>query len=226
MAGASIIAIDGPAASGKSTLACALAEKLNYLYFDTGVMYRTVTLQAIKNNTAIEDESAISQLAEELKIDVQPAIGQDPPYRVIADGEDVTNQIRSQAVDKNVSQVSTYRRVRSAMTKRQREIGSRGDVVMVGRDIGTVVLPDADLKIYLDASVEARAQRRWQEIKEHGGSSSFADVLAAMQTRDEIDSNRSLAPLKPAADAVILNNTQLTIEETVNQVLKLVEEEG
>lgn len=217
---ASVIAIDGPAASGKSTLACALAEELNYLYFDTGVMYRAVTLYALEKGIPIADETAISQLAEGMDIDVQPAPTQDPPYRVLLEGKEVTHKIRTQAVDANVSQVSTYARVRAAMTKRQREIGSRGDVVMVGRDIGTVVLPEADLKIFLEASVEARAMRRWQELKQKGGTIAYEQVLASMKARDEIDSNRALAPLKAADDAIILDNTQLSIEETVDRVLE------
>jgi cytidylate kinase len=219
---ASVIAIDGPAASGKSTLACALAERLGYLYFDTGVMYRAVTLMALELGIPIGDESAISDLAQRLDIDVQPALGQDPPYRVVVNGESVTEKLRTQAVDSHVSEVSTYRSVRAAMTRRQREIGERGQVIMVGRDIGTVVLPEADLKIYLEASVEARARRRWQELEAHGDNVKFDEVLASMQARDEIDSSRELAPLKAADDAVRLDNTSLSIAETVEKVASMV----
>jgi cytidylate kinase len=222
MAPASVIAIDGPAASGKSTLACALAERLGYLYFDTGVMYRAVTLMALELGIPIGDESAISDLAQRLDIDVQPALGQDPPYRVVVNGESVTEKLRTQAVDSHVSEVSTYRSVRAAMTRRQREIGERGQVIMVGRDIGTVVLPEADLKIYLEASVEARARRRWQELEAHGDNVKFDEVLASMQARDEIDSSRELAPLKAADDAVRLDNTSLSIAETVEKVASMV----
>lgn len=217
MSEAKIIAIDGPAASGKSTLACELAERLGYLYFDTGVMYRAVTLKALEEGLPMNDEAAISQLAESIDIDVQAASGESPPYRVLVDGQEVTAQLRTQAVDDNVSQVSTYRRVRAAMTERQRSIGMRGRVVMVGRDIGTVVLPEADLKIYLEASVEARAQRRWQELQNSETTSSYQEVLASMKERDRIDSSRSVAPLKAAEDAIRLDNTDLTIEETINR---------
>ena len=151
---AKMIAVDGPAASGKSTLAQNLASALGYLYFDTGVMYRAVTLAALKSNIPVEDETAISAIAKELDLDVQhPSIEDGRQYDVLMNGKDVTWEIRSSEVDENVSQVSMYPGVREAMTWRQREIGLRGEVVMAGRDIGTVVLPEADLKIYLDASI-------------------------------------------------------------------------
>ena len=221
MGTASVIAIDGPAASGKSTLARRLAEALGYLYFDTGVMYRAVTLAALERGLPLK-EDRISQLAESMEIDVLAAPGSEPPYQVLVDGQDVTDQLRTQQVDDNVSQISTYARVRQAMTARQRDIGMRGEVVMVGRDIGTVVLPDADLKIYLDATVEARARRRWQELEEANGEADFGEVLASMKSRDRIDSGRSVAPLKEAEDAVHMDNTELTIEETVENALALV----
>jgi cytidylate kinase len=223
---AGVIAIDGPAASGKSTLACRLAERLGYLYFDTGVMYRAVTLTALERNIPVEEEAAISQLAQEIDIDVETAPGAEPPYRVLVNGRDVTDQLRDQRVDDNVSQVSLYPQVRSAMTALQRAIGLRGQVVMVGRDIGTVVLPEADLKIYLDASVEARAHRRWLELEETQGEAEYAEVLASMKARDEIDSSRSVAPLKAAEDAIRLDNTGLSIEATVDQAVELAESIG
>lgn len=218
---ASVIAIDGPAASGKSTLARRLADELGYLYFDTGVMYRAVTLEALERGDEIDDEAAISELAERIDIDVEPAPGDGLPYRVLVDGEDVTHRLRTPQVDANVSQVSAYRQVRRAMSDRQREIGSRGQVVMVGRDIGTVVLPDADLKIYLEASVEARARRRHLEILAKGGAARYESILESMKARDAFDTSREVAPLKVADDAVILDTTNLTVEQTLKQALAL-----
>ena len=178
-------------------------------------MYRAVTLKALESETPIEEEESICQLAEAIDIDIQPATGAEPPYRVYVDGQEVTDRLRTQRVDDCVSQVSTYPRVRRAMTRRQRAIGMRGEVVMVGRDIGTVVLPEADLKIYLEASVESRAHRRFQELEEANGEADYQEVLQSMKARDKIDSNRTVAPLKPAEDAVRLDNTSMSIEQTV-----------
>ena len=217
-----MIAVDGPAASGKSTLAQNLASALGYLYFDTGVMYRAVTMAALKSNTAIEDELAVSSIAHELDLDVQPpSIDDGRQYDVLMNGEDVTWGIRSPEVDENVSQVSMYPGVREAMTRRQREIGLRGSVVMVGRDIGTVVLPEAELKIYLDASVEARAKRRYDECCERGNSVGFDFILEGMRERDRLDSTRALAPLRPASDAVILDSTKFSVLEVFEQALAM-----
>lgn len=160
------VAIDGPAASGKTTLALHLAEALGYLYFDTGVMYRAVTLAALELGVDLEDAPALSRLAESLKIDVQPpSVDDSRPADIFLDGRDVTWEIRSPQVDAHVSQVSAHKGVRQALTEQQRRIGLRGDVVMVGRDIGTVVLPEADLKLYLDASVDEHARRRFDELQ-------------------------------------------------------------
>jgi len=220
-----MIAVDGPAASGKSTLAQNLASALGYLYFDTGVMYRAVTMAALKSNTPVEDEAAVSAIAYELDLDVQPpSIDDGRQYDVLMNGEDVTWEIRSPAVDENVSQVSMYQGVREAMTRRQREIGLRGAVVMVGRDIGTVVLPDAELKIYLDASVEARANRRYEECLQRGYSVEQNVILEGMRERDRLDSTRSLAPLRPADDAVVLDSTKLSIQDVFERVLDLAED--
>lgn len=224
MSPASIIAIDGPAASGKSTLALHLARKLGFLYFDTGVMYRAVTLAAIRNGLDLMDEQSVTELAEEVEIDVRPK--DDPsetPFEVFLNGRPVTDKLRTPEIDSNVSRVSAYRGVRHAMTGLQRAIGKRGDVVMVGRDIGTVVLPDADVKLYLDATVEARAHRRFDECIERGEELTYSSVLESMKVRDAFDSSREVAPLKPAADAVVLDTTDLTIEEMVDTALILVE---
>jgi cytidylate kinase len=217
------IAIDGPAASGKSTLAQSLATEIGYLYFDTGVMYRATTLAALRAEISPSNEARVSGLAEEIRIDVQtPSVDDGRQYDVLLDGEDVTWQIRSAEVDSHVSQVSTYPGVRRAMTEQQREIGRRGRVVMVGRDIGTVVLPEADIKIYLDASVEARARRRYDELVARGEQVDLDDVLRATAARDEIDSTREYAPLKPAQDAVILDSTELDLEQVIERALEIV----
>jgi cytidylate kinase len=224
----SIIAIDGPAASGKSTLARLLAEELDYLYFDTGVMYRAVTWIALQRNLVIEDEAAITSLAQSIPIDVRPPSEQDGrAYDVWVDGQDITWQIRRPEVDANVSPVSAYAGVRQALSAQQRRIGQRGRVVMVGRDIGTVVLPEAGLKIYLDASAEERARRRYKELVGRGEQAAYEQILAGVRRRDHIDSTREVAPLSIAKDAMILNSDGLSIvqvlelaREMVNQASK------
>jgi cytidylate kinase len=199
---ARIIAIDGPAASGKSTLGHKLAQALGYLYFDTGVMYRAVTWMALIRGLDISDEAAITHLAESTKIDVRPPSIQDGrAYDVVVDDQDITWDIRRPEVEGNVSPVSAYAGVRKELSSQQRRIGLRGNVVMVGRDIGTVVLPNADLKIYLDASVEERARRRYEELRQRGEPADYELILQAMRRRDQIDSSRKVAPLRPAEDA-------------------------
>lgn len=218
----STIAIDGPAASGKTTLARRLAARLDYFYFDTGVMYRAVTLFSIRRGVPVEDEAGVTSVAEALIIDVRPPSVEDGRlYDVIVDGEDVTWEIRSHQVDQNVSLVSSYAGVRKALTQRQREIGLRGNVVMVGRDIGTVVMPEADLKIYLDASEEERARRRFDEAVARGDTPGYEGILASMQKRDHFDSTRSLAPLRPAPDAILIETTGLTPDEVLERALSL-----
>ncbi len=219
---ASIIAIDGPAGSGKSTLAERLAAKFGYLYFDTGVMYRAVTLAALRRDVPVNDLAAVAALAEQLDIDVRPPSKADGrQYDVILDGTDVTWGIRSHEVDASVSVVSMIPGVRKAMTRRQREIGLRGRVVMVGRDIGTVVLPEAGLKVYLDASVEARARRRFEEARRRSQPVQFDDILNSMRERDRLDSTRELAPLKVAPGAVVVDSTEMSIEQVVSRVEQL-----
>ncbi len=216
------IAIDGPAASGKSTVAQRVAEALGYLFLDTGVMYRAVTLAALRAGLDTADEARVAALTRDLRIDVRPASTKDGRLcDVLSAGEDVTWAIRSAEVDSAVSLVSTYRGVREAMTAVQRQIGARGDVVMAGRDIGTVVLPQADLKVYLDAGVEQRALRRARELEGRGQPADRASILRGLQDRDRLDSTRDLAPLKPAADAVIVDTTGSSIEQVVDRVLAL-----
>ncbi|MHC1740878.1 MAG: (d)CMP kinase [Anaerolineaceae bacterium] len=219
-----IIAIDGPAASGKSTLAERLAAKLAYLYFDTGVMYRAVTLAALDKFQSVDNEISVTQLANEIRIDVKtPTVKDGRKYTVLVDDIDVTWRLHEPCVDSNVSKVSAYAGVRAAMTQQQREIGSRGKVVMVGRDIGTVVFPSAGLKIYLEASAEERARRRCLEIENRGEYANYSEILKSIQTRDEIDSSRVIAPLRPAEDAVILNSDNKSIEVVFEEVMKLLD---
>ncbi|MGA2111240.1 MAG: (d)CMP kinase [Anaerolineales bacterium] len=214
-----IIAIDGTAASGKTTLARCLAEHLGYLYFDTGVMYRALTLAAIRKGLSTADEAGLSELAERITIDVRPPSVKDGrPCTVLLDGEDVTWLIRSEQVDQLVSPVSVFAEVRRALSAQQRRIGLRGRVVMVGRDIGTVVLPEADLKIFLDASLEERARRRHLELEARGFAPSLEEVRRSLGERDRIDSERSVAPLRAAADAVRIDSTRLSVQEVYEQV--------
>jgi cytidylate kinase len=218
-----IIAIDGPAASGKSTLGQKLAQALGYLFFDTGVMYRAITLQALNLGVEIGDEQAITSLAERAQIDVRPPSVEDGrAYDVILDGQDVTWDIRRPEVEAQVSPVSAYVGVRRALSAQQRRIGQRGQVVMVGRDIGTVVLPEAELKIYLDASAEERARRRYLELLARHEPADYDQILDAMRRRDRIDSSRAVAPLRPAVDAHILCSDGLDADQVLELARRLV----
>jgi cytidylate kinase len=218
----SIIAIDGPAASGKSTLGLRLANALGYLFFDTGVMYRAVTWLALNRGIDLNDEGAVTALAEKTQIEVAPASTSDGRVcDVLVEGKNITWEIRLPDVDANVSMVSAYRGVRSALTKQQRRIGQRGRVVMVGRDVGTVVLPEADLKIYLDATAEQRAKRRYDEVLVRGGAAEYDEILSKVRERDRIDSTRAVAPLKAAEDAVKINSDRLNADEVFEKVLAL-----
>jgi cytidylate kinase len=218
------ITLDGPAASGKSTLGEKLAKSLNYLYLDTGVMYRAVTFAVLKRNVDVNNEELVDKVAEEIDLDIQPATVEDGRSNdVLLDGEDVTWEIRFPDVEGNVSQVSAYKGVREAMTKKQREIGYRGGIVMVGRDIGTVVLPDAEIKLYLDASVEERARRRHLELINRGKESNYESVLEDLKRRDKIDSSREIAPLKAAEDAIMIDSDNLNAEEVFECINNLIQ---
>jgi CMP/dCMP kinase len=218
----SIITIDGPAASGKTTLGRKLADALGYLFFDTGVMYRAVTWLALQRNLDIHGDAEITFLAETVPIDVRPPSQKDGrTCDVMVEGQDITWEIRSSEVDANVSVVSAYGGVRQALSLQQRRIGQRGRVVMVGRDIGTVVLPEADLKIYLVASEQERARRRYEEILSRGREVDYADILSQVIERDRIDSNRAVAPLKAAEDAVQVDSDKLTAEQVFQKTLAL-----
>lgn len=218
-----IIAIDGPAASGKSTLAKHLSEELDYLYFDTGVMYRAVTWAALSEGIDPENEDLVVSLAESAHIDVLPPSKKDGrDSDVMLNGDDITWEIRKPEVDSNVSVVSAYRGVRKALTAQQRRIGQRGEVVMVGRDIGTIVLPDADLKIFLDASAEERAKRRYLEMSKRGENVSYQDVLDMMRKRDKIDSTRDIAPLCAADDAIVVDSDKLSLDQVYEEVEEMI----
>jgi cytidylate kinase len=220
----STIAIDGPAASGKSTIGALLAERLGYVYFDTGVMYRAVTWAALDRGIEITEEPAVAALAGRLSIDVvRPAVDDGRQYTVLADGTDVTWAIRNPAVDEGVSLVSEYPGVRAALTEQQRRLGHKGRIVMVGRDIGTVVLPDADLKFYLDATLEERIARRYHEVLDRNGSADCDQVANSVRVRDQIDSSRHLAPLCAADDAVVLDTTDLGVDQVLERVWAYVE---
>lgn len=228
----STIAIDGPAASGKSTIGALLAQKLGYIYFDTGVMYRAVTWAALAQGIPIEDEPAVTRLSETLQIEVtRPTQGDGRQYTVYADGQDVTWDLRRPQVNEYVSPVSAYAGVREAMVLQQRRIAEQGAIVMVGRDIGTVVLPGAELKIYLDGTIDERARRRYWEVRQRacagvpeGDSLSDPEYWSIRENliqRDRIDSSRATSPLRPAQDAVIVDTTHMTIEQVLQYVLEL-----
>jgi len=222
---AQIVTVDGPAASGKTTIGRMIADKLGYMFFDTGVMYRAVALAAYQNGVNPGDEAAVSELAEKIAIDVQPAKASDDRTSIVLlDGDDVSWAIREPVVDASVSRVSAYARVRAAMVVQQRKVGLRGKVVMIGRDIGTVVLPEAGRKIYLEASLEVRAKRRFQDLDSRGGDQSLEEVQAALARRDEADAGRDLSPLRPAKDALVIDTSALTPEETLKKIEPLLAE--
>jgi cytidylate kinase len=222
MTSPAIIAIDGPAASGKSTLGFRLAEVLGYLYFDSGLMYRAITWLVLKRGVDVRDQAAVSQLAREVPIEVSPpSLDDGRACDVVVDGLDITWEMSTPEIDMNVSIVAAYPGVRQALGAQQRRIGMRGRVVMVGRDIGTVVLPEADLKIYLIASPEQRARRRYEEILARGVKASYEDILAKVIERDRVDSTRIIAPLKPADDAVVLDSDKLDADQVFEKAYDL-----
>lgn len=222
-----VIAIDGPASSGKSALGEALARALDYVYFDTGALYRAVTWLALQKGVDVDDEAGLERLARATHVDVtRPTVDDGRQYTVLADGEDITWDIVKPEVDAKVSPVSVHPAVRSALLDAQRRIAASGGVVMVGRDIGTVVVPDADLKLYLVASPEVRARRRQKQMAERGQCRDYASVLENVLTRDKIDSGRAAAPLKPAPDAVVIDTSDVTLEQELELALKLIKTRG
>ena len=210
-----IIAIDGPSGAGKGTIARTLSQELGYRHIDTGAMYRAVAWKAVRAGISLEDEEAVATLAGRATIEVERGT-------VIVDGEEVTRAIRTPEIDKAASAVARLPRVREVLVERQRQIGAGGGVVMEGRDIGTVVFPDADVKIYLDASEEERARRRVHDTSHASGQSGHAAVAEAIKARDIADSTRKASPLSMAADAIHIDTTSLGIMEVVDRVLAIV----
>lgn len=213
-----VIAIDGPAGAGKSTIARLVARRLGVLYIDTGAMYRALTLKAIRKGIDCQDESALTELMRKTRIELKN--NHDGSIQVFLDDEDVSLAIRKPEVARYVSDVSKAAGVRKEMLGLQRQMGLKGPCVLDGRDIGTVVFPDADRKFFLDADFKERSLRRYKELKEKGESVGLKDVEADLKNRDTIDSTRECAPLKRAEDAIYVDTTNMSIEEVVEHILK------
>ncbi|MBA4311760.1 MAG: (d)CMP kinase [Chlorobiaceae bacterium] len=214
-----VIAIDGPAASGKSTTSKLVAERLGYLYIDTGAMYRAITWKVIRNKIDLEETDIIGELAERTSVRLEKA---NDEIKVFLDGEDVSKEIRTQEVTGAVSAVSAIEKVRTVMVREQRKIGECGGVVVDGRDIGTVVFPNADVKIFMIADVEERARRRQKELERAGATVDLSKLVEEIVTRDKKDSGRNISPLRKADDAIALDTTDLTIDEQVDFIVKKV----
>lgn len=212
------IAIDGPAGAGKSTIAKLAAEKLNYTYVDTGAMYRAITYKSKKNGLDLSSEQEIVKLLEETSIELQPS---ENGQQVYLDGENVSEAIRTQDVTANVSQVAAHALVREDLVKRQMVLANTGGVIMDGRDIGTHVIPDAELKIFMSASADERARRRFVDNEKRGIHIEFEELKADIIRRDKFDSEREASPLVQAEDALYLDTTELSIEQVVDEIYML-----
>jgi CMP/dCMP kinase len=217
------IAIDGPAGAGKSTIGALVAERLGYLYLDTGAMYRAVALAALRRNIDPDDAESLGTLVGEVRIAIGPPTVRDGrAYTVLLDGDDVTWTIRGADVDRIVSQVARIPAVRDAMVEQQRSLAGKGRVVMVGRDIGTVVLPDADRKIFLTASAAERARRRGEELAARGQVRPRRELLHEILRRDQLDSERVVSPLRPAEDAIVVRTDGFSVGQALEQVLQVI----
>ena len=217
-----VIAIDGPVAAGKTMVGRELAKRLDLRYLDTGVMYRAITWLALKNATPIEDEVTLGTLADETPIMLDGSNSD----RVLVDGMSVGPELREAEVDHHVSLISRVSSVRSALVAQQRRMASEGRIIVVGRDIGTVVLPNADLKIYITASSEERSRRRWKEFQAQGRETDYQSVLNETRARDDVDTQRDDSPLKPAEDAWVLDTDGLTGDEVVDLIVQRVNAEA
>ena len=220
-----IIAIDGPSGAGKSTITHEAARQLGFSCLDTGAMYRSVAWRALENGVALDDASALERIAREYPIRFVHEAGNPAPKQVFIGTAEVTDAIRTARIDRSVSAVSAVPGVRAALVDQQRVIGQGGNYVVEGRDIGTVVFPDAQVKVFLTASVEERARRRVQQNEQRGvGSCVYEEVLADLQRRDDYDSSRAASPLKPAEDAVLLDSTALSFEEVLDCICRMARE--
>lgn len=217
------IAIDGPAASGKTAIGTLVAQVLGYRFLDTGAMYRAVTWAALNAKVDVSDERAVAQFAESARVQLPPP-AVDGVTRVVVNGVDATDHLRDHAVESSVSLVSRVPRVREALVRIQRDVAGGGRIVMAGRDIGSVVLPEARVKVYLDASREVRARRRAEQLASAGGTPDVQALTAELERRDGIDSSRQASPLTAAPGAVIINTDNLTIEEVVRRIVALAQE--
>jgi cytidylate kinase len=217
------IAIDGPAGAGKSTIAKLVAKKLNFIYVDTGAMYRAIALYILKNGVDYADEAAVSAQMKNIDITIQY---QDGAQQVILNGENVSGQIRTEEVGNTASAVSVYPAVRAHLLDLQRGLAAKNNVIMDGRDIGTCILPDADAKVFLTASSSVRAQRRYKELAEKGITCNLQEIEQDIIERDERDMNRAIAPLKQAEDAVLVDGSDLTIDQVVDAIIAVAVSHG
>ena len=211
-----LIAIDGPVAVGKSSVGLRLAERLGYIFFDTGMIYRAFTWKVLRSGVPPQDQPKLCHLATTTEFEFIPSNG--GALSVFIDGEDITSKLLCPEIEELVASVAKVAGVRGAMVSEQRELAQRGGVVMAGRDIGTVVLPWAELKIFLTASTEVRAERRYKELLKRGQNSSLEIVLGDLKRRDEMDINRSISPLKAAEDAIIINTEEFDLEQVVDKI--------
>jgi cytidylate kinase len=214
-----LIAIDGPVAVGKSSVGLRLANRIGYIFFDTGMIYRAFTWKVLKSGVSPEDEQGLCHLATTTEFDFIPS--NQAALSLFVDGEDVSAKLLCAEIEEVVALIAKVAGVRQAMVSQQRKLAERGRVVMAGRDIGTVVLPWAELKIFLTASTEERARRRYRELSKRGENSSMETVLADLKKRDELDINRTISPLKPAEDAIIINTENLSLEQVVDKICTL-----
>lgn len=214
-----VIAIDGPAGSGKSTVAKLVAQRLGFLYIDTGAMYRALTIKALRTKADLNDEAKLGALARATDIELKQS---GSSLKVYLDGEDVTSEIRTPEITNKVKYIARAKPVRECMVAKQRKLGEEGGTVMEGRDIGTVVLPDADKKFYIDATFDVRVGRRHKELNGNGAALTEEEVKKDLKIRDESDFNRAIGPLKKADDAIVVDTTDLTIEGVVDKVLSII----